>query len=108
MNATRFRFVTDFADFLRHMRTRWYLYVPVFAVWALAYARVFVDPTPRVPVLFNWTPSLPYSVALVHYGSHDLQRGDFIVFAFAGEAQTVDPGLHGSDVYKNVRGLRGD
>jgi conjugal transfer ATP-binding protein TraC len=33
-------------------------------VWGFAYARVFVDPTPRVPVLFNWTPSLPYSVAL--------------------------------------------
>ena len=108
MNALRFRFVANFADFLRHMRARWYLYVPVFAVWGFAYARVFVDPTPRVPVLFNWTPSLPYSVALVHYGPHDLQRGDFIVFAFAGEAQTAYPGLHGQPFFKIVRGLPGD
>lgn len=108
MNALCFRFVANFADFLRHMRARWYLYVPVFAVWGFAYARVFVDPTPRLPVLFNWTPSLPYSVALVHYGTHDLQRGDFIVFAFAGEAQTAYPGLHGQPFFKIVRGLPGD
>ena len=60
------RAVASFSDFLRHMRRRWYLYVPVFAIWGLAYARLFVDPTPRVPVVFNWTPSLPYRVALVH------------------------------------------
>ncbi len=48
-----------------HMRLRWYLYAPLFAIWAFAYARLFIDPTPRLPLLFNWTPSLPYEPKLV-------------------------------------------
>ena len=102
------RAVASFSDFLRHMRRRWYLYLPVFAIWGLAYARLFVDPTPRVPVVFNWTPSLPYRVALVHAVPAALHRGDFIVFAFAGDAQTDYPGLRGQPFFKIVRGLPGD
>ena len=30
------RALDDFADFLRHMRRRWYLYLPIFAIWGLA------------------------------------------------------------------------
>ena len=108
MTSTPSRKAGQFAEFLRHMRARWFLYVPIFAVWGFAYARLFVDPTPRVPVLFNWTPSLPYSVAVMHYGPHDLQRGDYIVFAFAGEARTDYPGLGGQPFFKIVRGLPGD
>ena len=76
-------------NFLRHARQRWYLYLPIIAIWSLAYVRLFVDATPRVPILFNWTPSLPYCVALVRYGPHELQRGDFVVYAFAGEARNA-------------------
>lgn len=90
------------------MRGRWFLYVPVFAIWGFAFARVFIDPTPRVPVLFNWTPSLPYHVALMQYGHAPVQRGDFIVFAFAGEAQAHYRGLRGQPFFKRVRGLPGD
>ena len=108
MNARRLGFVASLADFLRQMRRRWYLSVPVVAVWGFAYARLFVDPTPRVPVLFNWTPSLPYRVALLQYGPHALQRGDYIVFAFAGDAQADYPGLRGQPFFKIVRGLPGD
>lgn len=108
MKTLTTRFVANFTSFLRHMQVRWYLYLPVFAVWAFAYARVFIDPTPRVPVLFNWTPSLPYSVALVQYGPHTLRRGDYVVFAFAGEAQTSYPGLRGQPFFKIVRGMPGD
>lgn len=93
---------------LRHMRQRWYLYLPVFAIWAFAYLRLFVDPTPRVPLLFNWTPSLPCHVAWLQYGHHSLQRGDYIVFAFDGEAQQHYTGLHGQPFFKVVRGLPGD
>jgi conjugal transfer pilin signal peptidase TrbI len=93
---------------LRHMRQRWYLYVPVFAIWALAYLRLFIDPTPRVPVLFNWTPSLPCRVAWLRYGAHGLERGDYVVFAFDGEAQVRYAGLHGQPFFKIVRGLPGD
>lgn len=95
-------------DFLRHMRRRWYLYLPVFSIWALAYTRLFFDATPRVPVLFNWTPSLPYTVALLHSGKPPLRRGDFIVFAFAGDGVRHYPGLAGQPFFKIVRGLPGD
>ncbi len=108
MKTLAARFIANFTSFLRHMQVRWYLYLPVFAVWAFAYARVFIDPTPRVPVLFNWTPSLPYSVALVQYGPHTLRRGDYVVFAFAGEAQASYPGLRGQPFLKIVRGMPGD
>jgi hypothetical protein len=37
-----------------------------------------------------------------------LQRGDFIVFSFAGEAQARYPGLRGQPFFKIVRGLPGD
>lgn len=95
-------------DFLRHMRQRWYLYLPIFAIWGLAYLRLFVDATPRLPVLFNWTPSLPYKVALLHNGTSALHRGDFVVFAFAGEGSNQYPGLAGQPFFKIVRGLPGD
>ena len=81
------RILGGIGDFLRHARQRWYLYLPIIAIWSLAYVRLFIDATPRVPILFNWTPSLPYRVAWLQHGPHPLQRGDFIVFSFAGEAQ---------------------
>ncbi len=99
---------THFADFLHHIRQRWTLYLPIFAIWGFAYARVFIDPTPRLPLLFNWTPSLPYRMAWLAHGPHSLRRGDFIVFSFAGEAQKQYPGLRGQPFFKIVRGLPGD
>lgn len=94
------------------MRRRWYLYLPVFGIWAIAYLRLFADPTPRVPVLFNWTGSLPCNVAWLQLGSgegpRELRRGDYIVFAFDGEAQAAYPGLRGQPFFKIVRGLPGD
>src|SRR3990167_1659177 len=59
-------------NFLRHARQRWYLYLPIIAIWSLAYVRLFIDATPRVPILFNWTPSLPYRVAWLQHGPHPL------------------------------------
>ena len=97
-----------FRDFLHHMRGRWYLYLPVLTIWGFAYVRLFIDPAPHLPVLFNWTPSLPYHMALVQHAPHTLQRGDFIVFAFTGEAQKHYPGLRGQPFFKIVRGLPGD
>ena len=102
------RAVDNFADFLNHVRRRWILYLPVFALWGLAYVRLFIDPTPRLPLLFNWTPSLPYRAALLMQGAGELHRGDYVVFAFAGEAQATYPGLRGQPFFKIVRGLPGD
>jgi conjugal transfer pilin signal peptidase TrbI len=91
-----------------HMRLRWYLYAPLFAIWAFAYARLFVDPTPRLPLLFNWTPSLPYHVAWMQNGSAPLQRGDLVVFRFDGTAQIRYAGLRGQPFFKRVCGVPGD
>jgi len=102
------RFRHAATDFLGHMRRRWYLYLPVFGIWALAYMRLFFDATPHVPVLFNWTPSLPYKVALLHSSRYALHRGDFIVYAFAGDGARDYPGLAGQPFFKIVRGLPGD
>lgn len=103
------KFVGQFAEFLRHMRARWFLYVPIFAVWGFAYTRLFVDPTPRVPVLFNWTPSLPYTVAVVDYRQGPIGRGDLVVYAFEGPAgEAAYPGLRHQALFKRVAGVAGD
>jgi len=97
------------ADVLRHARAHWAVYVPVFAIWGLAFDRVFVDPTPHLPILFNWTPSVPYQVAIVQYGhSQILGHGDYIVYAFDGEAQHIYPGLRAQPFFKRIGGVPGD
>jgi conjugal transfer pilin signal peptidase TrbI len=94
---------------LCHAQAYWYLYVPVVVIWVFAFSRVFIDPTPRLPILFNWTSSLPYTVAVMQYRSgQPLQRGDFIVYAFDGDAQRTYPGLRGQPLFKQIRGVPGD
>jgi conjugal transfer pilin signal peptidase TrbI len=77
-------------------------------IWVLAYVRLCIDPTPRLPILFNWTASLPYHVALAQYRQSPLKRGDYIVFSFAGEAQENYPGLRQQPFFKQIKGLAGD
>lgn len=84
------------------------MYGPLAAIWALALTRALVDPTPRVPLLFNWTPSLPYQVAWLTCGPWQYARGDFVVFLFAGEAEEHYPGLKGQPFFKIVSGVAGD
>jgi conjugal transfer pilin signal peptidase TrbI len=43
----------SFGNALRQARNHWVLYTVVFAIWGLAFVRVFVDPTPHLPLLFN-------------------------------------------------------
>lgn len=95
-------------DFPGYMARRWYLTLPLILVWALATTRLFIDPRPRMPLLFNWTPSLPYRVALMRAVKQPLRRGQYVVYAFAGEAQAFYPGLKGQPFFKIVRGLPGD
>lgn len=94
---------------LHNARIYWYLYTPIFAIWAFAFTRVFIDPTPRVPILFNWTTSLPYTVAVMQYADEkSLKSGDFIVYAFDGDAQRMYPGLRAQPLFKQIRGVPGD
>ncbi|MCD9026714.1 conjugative transfer signal peptidase TraF [Luteimonas sp. BDR2-5] len=95
-------------DFLVHARRRWYLYLPLLLIWALAYIRVFLAPTPQVPVLFNVTPSLPYHIALLRPSSAAPERGSYILYRFDGDAVTRYPGLRGQPIFKQVAGLPGD
>lgn len=95
-------------DFPRFMLRRWYVFLPVFVIWALAFTRLFIDPMPRIPLLFNWTPSLPYRVGLMYPPGKELRRGDLVVFAFTGEAQRMYPGLRGQPFFKIIRGVPGD
>ena len=104
----RLRLAAQVVGFTRHVQHRWYLYMPVALIWVLAGARVLVDPTPRLPLLFNWTESLPYRVAWLTKQSEPLQRGDFVVFRFSGDARTAYPGLDRQPFFKIVRGLPGD
>ena len=103
------RLARHFVGSAHHLRERWYLYLPVFAIWGFAYLRLFVDPTPRVPLLFNWTPSLPYKVAFVDYRSGAIVRGDLVVYAFEGPAGLqAYPGLRHQALFKRVAGVAGD
>lgn len=90
------------------IRHRWYLVGPLGVIWALACQRVLIDPTPHVPLLFNWTPSLPYTVAYFEGRRDALKRGDYIIFSFDGEASRSYPGLHRQPFFKRIRGLPGD
>ena len=77
-------------------------------IWSLALIRLLIDPTPRIPLVFNVTPSLPYHVALLSPPQLVLQRGDLVVYAFEGEAAVAYPGLRGQPLFKRVVGVPGD
>ena len=102
------RRIFDLPGLLAHSRQRWYVYAPILAVWVLAYVRLFVDPTPRLPLLFNWSPSLPYHVAWMQRAGGPPRHGDLIVFRFDGPGQMRYPGLRGQTLFKRVCGLPGD
>lgn len=96
-------------DTLRHLRQHRIAYTLLALIWTLAYVRVFVDPTPRIPLLFNLTASLPYRVAwLAPVAPAALQRGEFVLYRFDGSAIRDYPGLSRQPFFKIVRGLPGD
>lgn len=80
----------------------------VSAIWAMALVRLFVEPSPYSPLLFNWTPSLPYHVAWLTRDVSTLNRGDFVLYAFSGKASADYPGLANQPFFKLVAGLPGD
>jgi conjugal transfer pilin signal peptidase TrbI len=92
----------------RDVRQRWLACLVLSLIWTLAYVRVFLDPVPRVPLLFNVSASLPYTLAIMQYGQTAFGRGDCIVFSFSGEARQHYPGLGGQPFFKVIRGVPGD
>lgn len=98
----------DICTLGRDIAHRWYVYLPIAVIWALAATRMFIDPIPHVPLLFNWTASLPYKIAWLHWKDANYSRGDFIVFRFGGEAKAFYPGLANQPFFKIIRGVAGD
>ncbi|MYM95917.1 conjugative transfer signal peptidase TraF [Duganella vulcania] len=96
------------APYFAHLRQTWYVYLVLAAIWISALVRVLVDPTPWLPILFNVTPSLPYKVVVIDYGAKDPHRGDYIVYAFEGDAVRYFPGLRRQPLFKQVTGVAGD
>ena len=100
---------TAIADARRHPVGFATVLVIMGAIWALALTRVFIHHTPVLPILFNWTPSLPYRIVLVDHTPAPLARGDLIVYAFEGEAAQRDhPGLKRQPFFKRIVGVAGD
>ncbi len=90
------------------LTVHWIAMLAVLGIWTLALVRVLVDPTPRLPLVFNWTPSVPYHVALAHHDPGTLHRGDYILFRFDGQEQLRHPGLRAQPFFKQIAGLPGD
>jgi conjugal transfer pilin signal peptidase TrbI len=90
------------------MRRRWSLFAVVAVIWVLALVRLFVHHVPMLPLLFNWTDSMPYHVAVVRYGSGSYAKGDLIVYSFAGAEAARLPGLAGQPLFKQIAGVAGD
>ena len=105
------RRAAEMRAFFQHTGQRWYLYLVLCVIWALAFVRVFIDPMPRLPVLFNVTPSLPYKIAVMRSrpaSQTAFRRGDYVVYAFAGDALKIYPGLAKQPFFKIIRGIAGD
>lgn len=94
-------------DVWRDATRAWYLTIPIAVVWMLALLRVFGDPTPQIPLLFNVTPSLPYTVAWLERGVLP-KRGEFVLYNFSGPARRDYPGLDRQPLFKIVAGVAGD
>ena len=105
----RFSLKAGFTQLLCDARRFWYLFAGVAIIWVLALLRLFANPSPLLPVLFNWTDSLPYLLAYVDYGAVSHKRGDYIVYSFRGEAsETAYPGLRDQPFFKQIVGVPGD
>lgn len=81
--------------------------IVAFAILGLAETRLLISPTPIIPLLFNWTPSLPYHVAWLERGA-SVGRGDYVLYSFDGPAAAIYPGLRRQPFFKRVAGEAGD
>ncbi len=81
--------------------------IVVFAVLGLAAVRMLMSPTPIIPLLFNWTQSLPYHVAWLERDAR-VGRGDYVLYSFDGPAVGIYPGLQRQPFFKRVVGEAGD
>jgi len=90
------RRAADQRALLRHLRRRWYAYLPAALAWLLA----------QHYLLFNWTASLPYSVVWLHPPTTAFARGDLIVYRYDGaELMHLKKGQR---FFKRIVGLPGD
>ncbi|AXA91343.1 conjugative transfer signal peptidase TraF [Massilia sp. YMA4] len=93
---------------LTHARNSWVAFLAMLIAWAFALVRLFADPMPRLPVLFNFSPSLPFMIVLADYSVTELHRGDYIIYACDGRAVAYFPGLRRQALFKRIVGIQGD
>lgn len=94
---------------VRDVRRHRLLFALLGLAWTLALVRLFVDHRPLLPLLFNWTPSLPYRVVYAAYSAKSFARGDLVVYRFDGQAGRRDyPGLRQQPFFKRIAGVAGD
>ena len=86
----------------------WCIYVALALIWAVALFRLLVDPTPRLPILFNVSPSLPFWVVIVSFDASLPRRGDYVVYAFEGTAKDTYRNLRHQPFFKRIGGIPGD
>lgn len=94
----------------RQIARDWRCLVPMIVVMGLvglACGRLFVSATPVLPLLINWTPSLPYHVAWLERGAA-VGRGDFVLYGYEGPLAEQYPGLRKQPFFKVVAGEPGD
>lgn len=96
------------SNYLAHLRGSWYVYLVLALIWAAAMVRLLVDPTPHYPILFNVTASLPYKIVVIDYEAREPRLGDYIVYAFEGQAVHDFPGLRHQPLFKRIAGIAGD
>lgn len=94
---------------LQEIRQRPRIFLVLASIWVLALIRVFGSHMPLLPIMFNSTPSLPYTLVYVDYSPGKLKVGDLVVYRFTGEAGHQDyPGLRDQPFFKAIAGLPGD
>jgi conjugal transfer pilin signal peptidase TrbI len=91
------------------IRNRRWPFLLLLGIWILALLRLFVHHVPVLPVMFNWTASLPYRIVYVDFWHGPVKRGDLVVYRFSGDAGKRDyPGLRDQPFFKRVAGVAGD
>lgn len=91
---------------LRQLR-HWPALALFLGAFVAAALRLLSDMHPHLPVLFNWTPSLPFRVVRADYSPQTIGRGDYVVYPFRDTLGDFRV-LHGQPLFKRVAGVEGD
>jgi conjugal transfer pilin signal peptidase TrbI len=106
----RFRWLGEGVRLMRgDLRRRYIPFVLLAVIWLVASLRLFGNVITDLPLRFNWTPSLPYTLVWVERSSRPMSRGEFVIYRFVGPGgDGAQRGLKDQALFKQVAGLPGD